>query len=383
MRYRKVKASRIFDGERLHNDTILILDQENTVIDLVTAEETGNDVEKVEGIIMPGMINCHCHVELSHLKGTIPPKKGLIDFLIQVVQNRKAQHEDKEEAIEKAILEMKEKGIVGVADICNTTDAVQAKSKSPLYWHNLIEVLNFSDQTLEQRISDFGLVRQKHEDACLKAVLCGHAPYSLTESTFRAINAATTSAITSVHNQETAAENKLFLTGSGELDRFYLQFNNRLSPFPLIGKTSLQTWLPHFTNGQTIFLVHNIFITEADIEFAKDHALKYGLQLVYCLCPNANLYIEDRLPPVDLLMKHDCHIVLGTDSYSSNWELSIASEMKTLKQHFPHINIETLLQWATSNAAKALQWSSLGSFKKGAKPGVVLLKDDFTSKLLA
>ncbi len=55
------------------------------------------------------------------------------------------------------------------------------------------------------------------------------------------------------------------------------------------------------------------------------------------------------------LIKHNCHIVLGTDSYSSNWQLSIAKEIESIQKHFPHIPIETVLQWATSNGAKALQ----------------------------
>ncbi len=137
----------------------------------------------------------------------------------------------------------------------------------------------------------------------------------------------------------------------------------------------MQTWLPHFTNGQTILLIHNTFIGEEDILFAKEHATRYDLNLVYCLCPNANLYIEDTLPSIDLLMKHECKIVLGTDSYSSNKHLNLISEIETIKKHFPHIPLQTLLQWATSNAAEAMQWNDLGSFEKGKKPGIINLKE--------
>lgn len=88
--------------------------------------------------------------------------------------------------------------------------------------------------------------------------------------------------------------------------------------------------------------------------WANEYATSIGLKLVYCLCINANLYIENKVPPIDLLMKHNCHIVLGTDSYSSNWQLSIAKEMEAIKKYFPHIPDDTILQWATSNGAKAL-----------------------------
>ena len=76
-------------------------------------------------------------------------------------------------------------------------------------------------------------------------------------------------------------------------------------------------------------------------------------------------------------MKHDCPIVLGTDSYSSNWQLSIVKEIQSIHQYFPAIPLETILQWATINGAKALQWDKeLGSFEKGKKAGVVLISND-------
>ena len=103
---------------------------------------------------------------------------------------------------------------------------------------------------------------------------------------------------------------------------------------------------------------------------------------MYCLCPNANLYIENKLPEIEKFIEFDCHMVLGTDSYSSNWQLSIAREIQTLHHRFPSIELETILQWATSNGAKALRWDNeLGSFEKGKKPGVTLLANDLSSSV--
>jgi cytosine/adenosine deaminase-related metal-dependent hydrolase len=79
-------------------------------------------------------------------------------------------------------------------------------------------------------------------------------------------------------------------------------------------------------------------------------------------------------------MKHDCDIVLGTDSLASNHQLSILSEMKTIHEYFPSIGIATLLKWATSSGARALQVDALlGSFGKGKKPGVVLIDNNLTT----
>jgi cytosine/adenosine deaminase-related metal-dependent hydrolase len=172
----------------------------------------------------------------------------------------------------------------------------------------------------------------------------------------------------------------LYKTGGGDYLKLFKIFGVEKSPFPVTGKSSLQSYLPHFTNGQTILLIHNTYMPEEDIEFANNYARQHDLQLVYCLCPNANLYIENKVPPVEKLIKHGCQIVLGTDSYSSNWQLSIAAEIKALKDNFPQLALSTILQWATSSGAKALQWEEqLGSFERGKKPGLTLLKSDLSS----
>jgi imidazolonepropionase-like amidohydrolase len=113
--------------------------------------------------------------------------------------------------------------------------------------------------------------------------------------------------------------------------------------------------------------------------FAKDYDDANELKLIWCICINANLYIENKVPPVEMLMKHNCPIVLGTDSYSSNWQLSITKEMQSLKNKFPSLSVETILQSATSSGAKALQWDNeLGSFEKGKRPGITIIDTDLS-----
>ena len=380
MRYRKLKADRLFDGKRFLKGYVLVIDEKGTVADLQPEEELTDDIETYSGTLTPGFVNCHCHLELSHLKGAIPPGTGLVQFLLSVVKLRGQAESEKWSAIGAAEKELWQNGTAAVADICNTTDALNTKGESDVYWHNLIEVINLRDESLEGNLGKCQGVLQQHIHKGFEAVLTPHAPYSISAGTFQKINEETAGKIISIHNQESTAENELFLNGSGDFLKLYAAMGIEGSPFGVTGKSSLQTWLPHFTNGQTILLVHNTFISEEDILFAKQHAEKNGLHLIYCLCPNANLYIENALPPVELLTKHNCHIVLGTDSYSSNWQLSIAAEIKTLKEK-RDVSLETLLQWATSNGAAALGLQQYGSFAKGSKPGVVLLNEtDFTTQ---
>jgi aminodeoxyfutalosine deaminase len=383
MKHRKLSATRLFDGKQFRDHQVLVVAGGGRIEAIVPAPAAPDpETETYEGILMPGMINSHCHLELSHFKGVIPCGTGLVDFLIGVVRSRQDLPLVVDQLVQ-AEREMYEEGIVGVADICNTVDALAVKKGSALEWHNLVEVLNFRDENLAQRLAQYNEVAAAHRQAALSTILTPHAPYSVSRGTFEALNEATAGGIVSVHNQETKAENELFNSGSGDFLRLYAAFNTGLSPFEVVGGNSLRAWLPYFTKGQTILLVHNTFMEEADIVFAQEHAERYGLNLVFCLCPNANLYIENALPPVDLLLRHGCRVVLGTDSYSSNWRLSIASEIATLAKHFPQIPLETVLQWATLNGAEALGWSHLGRLASGLSPGVVLLNEkDYTVRRL-
>jgi cytosine/adenosine deaminase-related metal-dependent hydrolase len=392
MGWKKFRASKIFDGYRFHEPgAVLITDENGRIEEIVPAIEAGDDVQHLEGILTPGLINCHCHLELSHLKNVIPPHTGLIEFLCSVVTKRDFPAEFIQQEIETAEKEMYDNGTVAVGDIGNTADTAIIKSRSRIHWQNFVEVLGFTDEKAEENFKHYSDVAEKLESALSslptphRTSLVPHAPYTISPKTFELINAATKGQIISIHNQEHPAEDELYQTGGGEYLRLFKVFGMNSSPFPVTGKSSIRSVLPHFNNGQKIFLIHNTFMPEEDIAWANDHARTNGLKLVYCVCINANLYIENKVPPIDVLMKHDCHIVLGTDSYSSNWQLSIAKEMQTIRKHFPHISEETALKWATSNGANALSWADeMGSFEKGKKPGVVLISEEMsTSKRIA
>ena len=389
MNYKKLKADKIFDGYRFHTNKVLILHQDGRFADLVIESEAGENIEPYDGIITPGLVNCHCHLELSHLKNVIPPHTGLIEFLCSVVTKRDFPSDFIQEEIVKAEKEMYDNGIVAVGDIGNTADTATVKSKSKIRWQNFVEVLSFTDEKADENLNHFKKVAQQlitalHQSKTANRTgLVPHAPYSISPQTFQQLNSLTENQIISIHNQEHPAENELYQTGGGDYLKLFKILGIDKSPFPITGKSSIRSILPYFNKGQTIFLVHNTCMQEDEIIWVNEYAAANGVKLVYCLCINANLYIENKVPPIDLFLKHNCHIVLGTDSYSSNWQLNIASEIASIHKHFPHIPVETVLQWATINGAKALQWEpELGSFETGKTSGVVLLSNEGNSQKL-
>ena len=123
-----------------------------------------------------------------------------------------------------------------------------------------------------------------------------------------------------------------------------------------------------------ILFVHNTYTSKADIELIRHYVNSTGCEVALCLCPRANIFIENRLPDIPMFLQKGMNITLGTDSYASNWSLSILEEMKTISKHFPEIPFETLIAWATKNGAEFLGFEKeLGTIEKGKKPGLNLL----------
>jgi cytosine/adenosine deaminase-related metal-dependent hydrolase len=357
-------------------DQVLITDQQGIVKDIVSETAAGDGIEKLHGILCPGFINAHCHLELSHMKGHIPKHTGLVDFVLKVVNDRQVEKAAILSAIVSAEHEMYKNGIVAVGDICNNTDTITQKSKGRLAYHNFIEtsgfVPAFAKDRFERSMAILGEYQTTKNEQ--RSTITPHAPYSVSPEMFALINDLPNNNLLTIHNQETAAENEFFEKGTGDLLRLYQQMGIDISFFKPSGKTSLQTLFPHFTNGQTIILVHNVVTASNDIEFLRLQTPDSRLKTFFCLCPNANLYISNSLPDVNMLMQHTDKIVLGTDSLASNDQLCMLAEIITLQQNFNDLDLATLLKWATSNGSKALQLDDkLGSFEKGKQPGVLLI----------
>jgi len=384
MNYRKFQADKIFTGfEFLDPGHVLIMDEDGKVIEILAEMDAGEGIERYRGILCPGFINAHCHLELSHLKNTIPPHTGLIPFLLDVVSKRDHDQSLILDCIENAEKEMELEGIVAVGDICNTSITLQSKCKSKIKWNNFIEVLGMKDEKAEANLLHYEGILDVFNGAAtnMKSSLVPHAPYSISNKTFEGINNRTGHSIVSMHSQENPAEDELYAKGTGDFIRLFNKLGLAESPFPVSGKSSLQSCLPYFNKQQRMILVHNTFTTAEDIVFALDHAREHLSGVHFCICANANLYIENQMPPIDLLMKHKAEIVLGTDSYSSNWQLSIAAEIRTIRKELPEIPLQCILQWATINGARALERDdALGSFEPGKKPGIVLLDNALQAK---
>ena len=357
---------------------IIILSDDGTVIDIIDTKGELDEMANVEfynGVLIPGFVNAHCHLELSHLRNVFPEKTGLPGFLKNVVELRNLEESRVIEAAQKADFEMFKNGVVAVGDVSNTSTTFQLKSKSRIAYHTFIEALGFSPQRAEKA---FAWAKYCFEDAQsygLSASVVPHAPYSISKELFDKIAefAVIQQSILSLHSQESSEEDDLYFSGDGEIVRHLTEnLALDLSFFKPTGKTALESvinWLP---KENKLLLVHNIRTRQKDIDLiARTRSLN---KTWFVLCPGSNLYIEDRLPEIELFRKNKLQICIGTDSLSSNHQLSMLEEMKIIQSHFPAITLSEIVSWATSNGSEALEMNDwAGTIERGKKPGINLI----------
>lgn len=384
MVFRKLQATQLFTGKEILENSVLVLDENGIVDAIVTSTEAGDNVEKLDGILSPGFVNCHCHLELSHMRGAIDEGTGLISFVGKIMRLRVFPEDTILDAIEKADWEMYENGIVAVGDICNTFHTLAAKSKSNIQYHNFIEVAGFLPQQAEERMSNARALKEKYAQVGPTTIV-PHAPYSVSSALFEKINTDSSGKIVSIHNEETPDENLFFQEKKGAFLDLYKRMNADISFFQPSGRSSIQTYLSHLDKLSTLLLVHNTYADKEDIQYAQTQTRRNGQNLYWALCPNANWYIERAIPPIDLLRSENATICLGTDSIASNYQLSIWAEIQRIHAHFPQVALQEMLTWATINGAMALGLQKqLGSFEKGKQPGVVSinLKENHIKRII-
>lgn len=367
MRY--LSADRIFTGkEFLKPNSVVVLNDTHQFVEFTEASLVKNSqIEQLKGIITPGFVNAHCHLELSHMHQMIPEKKGFLEFAKSIIGKRNSVPvEQMTEAAKKADEHMLQNGIVAVGDISNINLTFAIKQQSKIYYHTFVELIGLNP-TQAQPMMQYGVgLLNELSKLGLQGSLAPHAPYSCSPELIKAIalQNAKAGTPTSIHNQESEAENKFLRGEKSDFDELYKFLQMDISWFKPKFKSGLDAYVKQL-NEKTNILVHNTFSSEEDLNSVKGNAF-------WCLCPSANLYIEDALPNYDQILKNTQQICFGTDSLASNSDLDIVKEASIF--YSKTNNLELSLKGITGNGARALGIEDkFGIFIKGKNTGVNLI----------
>lgn len=355
---------------KLEQNKILVLHDNLHVaalVDYTTVEPSM--VQHFEGILSPGFVNTHCHLELSHLHNKIPQGTGLVDFLSHIRGTDPATLQQK---INEAYLQdkaMYSAGTVAVGDISNHAYTIEVKLQSKIKYHTFVECLGVDGTQADDKFSYFKKIFNQFSQYFEGVSMTLHALYSCSFELFNLIQESDESGLLySMHHLETLAERSFFNVKDNALRNAMTPFVANNYKIPYNNKSSTVNVIPLLNTDRPTLLVHNTYIKQADFDYLG--SLENSLH--YCTCPQANQYIEGTLPDYNLWKKNTANITIGTDSLASNNQLSMIEEINCIQHYAPYVPLESLLKWATHNGAFFLDViDTLGSFEKDKKPGVV------------
>ncbi|MBN1387181.1 MAG: amidohydrolase family protein [Bacteroidales bacterium] len=328
--------------------------------------------EFYNGIIIPGFVNCHCHLELSGMHNHLQAQTGLGEFIKNLRKNRPGESTGEIKSIADSDKIMYDAGISACGDICNSSLSFKIKEKSPVKYINFLEVFGIDPLKAGKRIAEVINLKEEAGKYSSPSYIVPHSFYSMSATLLKKIKELTSdNEITTVHFKESEQEDRLLKNAVGELMESYKAMG--IDPDMLYDRipdhiTGIREYI---TAGGNLILVHNTFTREEDIQAAAERGNCY-----FCLCPRSNLFIENTLPPVNDLREKTSAIVIGTDSLASNKSLNMLEEIKLISSNFPSIPLAELVTWATINGARALKIESgYGSIETGKTPGLVLIEN--------
>ncbi len=358
------------------NDEVLVTNESGKVESWISDSEAGSDIQYFDGLLCPGFVNAHCHLELSHLKGHIPPQTGMVPFIQQVMQLKRFRLPEKEAAMQEALTEMRTNGIVAVGDISNTTDSIIPKMETDILFHHFIEISGFVPGAAEERFQAGLVVVNTFREAFPQAPvsLTPHAPYSVSPVLLQKIQEAAGDDILSFHLMESEEELLFFREKQGDFMQLYAHLGVRLDFFTAPGINPLRHLWPVMKNHPKWLLVHNTELGLHDLEWLETNGADWT-NLHWCLCPGANQYINYAMPALHRFRhQFPLQLCLGTDSLAGNHFLNPLYEMRLLQKLGKLNDLGYLLQMATYNGARALGMEEkVGSLTAGKKPGLLYL----------
>lgn len=353
---------------------IVEVDNNGEIISIVDPGRAFKEIHSTEfhnGVIVPGFVNAHCHLELSHLKGQIKSGLGIAGFIKAVTECRVNDNDVIVKAIQHAIREIEITGTVAVGDICNTLDTFFLKSRSSIFFHNFIEVFGINPDTSERIIENaIGIMCGFEKLQNSSTSITPHSTYSLSKELWDRLRSQINMSDlpVSIHYAESLPEFEYLINGTGPLMERYKLLNIPFdAPF---GLTPFKVVTDNINHNKDVLFIHNTFASvDESVELNR-----FFRKATFVTCPESNLIIEGKLPDLVSMYKQGLRIAIGTDSLASATSLSILYHIKLLQEHFTEISFSDILKWSTLNGAEALNFSDrFGSIEIGKTPGLNLI----------
>jgi aminodeoxyfutalosine deaminase len=358
-------------------DGAVIIDPIGTIVAVGSAVDVlplhaGVTVERVRGVVLPGLVNAHTHLELSALRGSVPGGAGFVPWVEQLIGVRnEVQPADDADAIERAMDELDASGTVAVGEVTNSLAAVAGLARRGVVGCIFHEVFGVERRPLLERLAALPRMVEERLGAWPSSELAyapsPHTLYTTHADVVRQLlqQGAERGVRLSLHLAEHASERRFLEHGDGPIAGWYearLRLRRDLLEWPRQSPVAFADSLGAL--APNVLAVHLTDARPEELELVA----RRGSPVV--LCPRSNLFIETRLPPLLAIRAAGITPGLGTDSLASNASLDVLMEARALADRFPTVPATALVTMATWGSARAIGRSDVGRIARGARPGL-------------
>lgn len=333
------------------------------------------EVEHESAVLMPALINCHSHLELSYLarlgQDSNYEAGDITDWIRLLLAEREKGNissEDIEMTAWHTLARLYAGGCRGVLDIGNlpaSRDIGKKFKVSSLFFQ---EILGLTSSTIEAGVA---LITSAQDNPEL--FYTAHAPYSTAPELIKQIKARANrhGHLFPIHVAESSDEIEFLATGWGRFRKF-LEERNAWDDSFLPPQQSPIAYLDDLgVLDERTLCVHCVHCDKDDISIMAKRQAKV------CICPGSNRYLGVGVAPVPQLLDNDISIVLGTDSLASNPQMSLWEEMRILSEDHPDLRPEDIIRMATRNGAELLDLNGeIGSLAPGYSSRFLAISGD-------
>jgi aminodeoxyfutalosine deaminase len=376
------------DGPPIENGAVVLSDDRITEVGKFTEISKRYSGEEVvdlgEQALLPGLINAHCHLDYTCLRGKIRRQKSFTGWIRAInAEKAKLSPDDYAASINEGFTEVTRFGTTTIANLTAFPELV-SRIESPIrtWWY--AELIDVRDPSRANEIVDLAVEKLK---AAERWGLAPHTPFTASANLYRRCeeNARSEDVLLTTHLAESREEMSMFRDARGPLYEFLKEIGRDMSDcgcetplkrFDLIGRggspnRSEPDWRLRAIEGNRPYLVvHLNELADDDFDLLTRATKKFSI----VHCPRSHEYFGHSQFQFPKLRELGFNICLGTDSLASNDDLSLFAEMRALQKEFPDVSSEEILKMVTVYGARALrQENALGKIRSGFVADLVAL----------
>jgi cytosine/adenosine deaminase-related metal-dependent hydrolase len=292
--------------------------------------------------IIPGLVNAHTHLDLSGLRGKVPPTPDFIGWLKSILAHRRAQTPEQVLAdAGRGLEESLRFGTTLLGDISADGVTWPLLSQAPCWSVLFRELLGLPDSRAigARREAERWLQAYPGSERC-RIGLSPHAPYSVHQELIRASGAA--GIPQTIHLAETRTELELLENHSGP----FVDFLRDLGVWEESGLAPSPEWVvAHVARSPLALLAHGNYLS-------PETPIPANTSVVYC--PRTHAAFGHSAHPFRDFLARGVRVALGTDSLASNPDLDVLAEARFIHDRYPDFPGDQLLRLVTLSGAEAL-----------------------------